>query len=49
MLQCTLCTQLVKEDGKVLVLSDGSLLPFMATSLGASEVLEWEECASGEV
>ena len=41
--------QLVKEHGKVLVLSDGSLLPFMAASLGASEVHGWEECASGDV
>ena len=35
--------QLVKEKGKVLVLSDGSLLPFMAASLGAEEVSELEE------
>ena len=41
--------QLVKEHRKVLVLSDGSLLPFMAASLGASKVHGWEECASGDV
>ena len=43
LLQCILHVQLVKENGKVLVLSDGSLLPFMAASLGAKEVCEWEE------
>lgn len=40
--QCTLHVQSVKESGKVLVLSDGSLVPFMAASLGAKEVCEWE-------
>ena len=37
-LPLSVCAQLVKEKGKVLVLSDGSLLPFMAASLGASGV-----------